>query len=368
MKMERPAFGSGKTKPAKSAFGPMNLELPVFDEPISVKENFYRVARRENPMWIPFPPTEVQELHMCHLYDKGPEGYQLGPNLGCREARYVYHDAWGNSWTWDKDAGGACMTIGTRICDDILKWEEQIHFPDLHQWNLEEHAENWMKTQYDPDRILVLDIYHGPFQSLADFLGGFAEALEAMFVEPEASAAFYDRFADWMIWLIDKLSSLYPVDLFVVHDDWGTEKDAFFSPGMMRDLLFEPTKRIIDHVKSLGKLYTFHCCGKVERFLPDFCELGAHFMQLQRRVNDIPAYKGQFGGGVGFNAMPENLNPGKKYSKEEITELVRQSLDIFAPGGGYLPMAFSIDPETLWNMGAEIHCYSRELYEKEQNG
>ena len=362
MKYERPRYGEGKKTTVQPAFG-REMELPVFDYPISIKENFYRNAKREDPLWIPIPALETQELHMFNLYDKCPEGCQLGPNLRAEQDRYVYHDAWGSSWTFDKYAGGACMTIGTRICDDILKWEEQIHFPDLHEYNLDEFASRYMATRYDPSKVLVLDIYHGPFQSLADFLGGFAEALEAMFVEPEACEAFFDRFAEWMIWLIDKLSGLYPADLFVIHDDWGTEKDAFFSPAMMEELLYEPTKRIIDHVNSLGKLYTFHCCGKVGRFLPWFCQLSPAFLQLQRRVNDIPAYKKEYGDKIGFNAGLENYIPGKPYADDELTRIVRDSLDILAPGGGYLPMVFGA-PDAVWKMAAEIYCYSREMFEE----
>ena len=77
---------------------------------------------------------------MCHLAAHGPEGRQLGPMLNASAARYTYHDDFGNSWTWDKNAGGACMTPGTRVCDDILKWEEQVRFPDYREWDLAENS------------------------------------------------------------------------------------------------------------------------------------------------------------------------------------------------------------------------------------
>lgn len=364
MKLERPAFDTGKIKQSRSAFGGKPMDLPAFDTPISVKENFYRMARHEKPMWVPLGSGEVQELHMAHLYTKGPEGYQLGPILGSDRGRYTYLDEFGNSWTYDPNAGGACMTIGTRVCDDILKWEEQIKWPDLHEWNLDERAAEFMENEYDPNRALIIDIYHGPFQALADLLGGFSEALMAMIEEPEASHAFFDRFTDWMIWLIDRLSGLYPVDLFCVHDDWGTEKDAFFSPNMMRELLYEPTKKMIDHVHSLGKLYTFHCCGKVDRFMDAFVELGADYMQLQRRVNDFPEYKRKYGDKLGFYAGLEGFDFMKKYTEEELRQIIRDNIELFAPTGGYYPFLMARDPETMWIMASELYCASREFYEK----
>ena len=362
MRFERPPFGSGPTKAAMFSFGNLKADLPAFELPITPKENFYRAARRDNPCWVPFPAADIQELHMCHLARHGPEGMQLGPDLGATAARYTYHDAFGNSWTWDRNAGGACMTPGTYVCDDILKWEEQIHFPDYHEWDLAETAAEYMKHRYDPEKALHIDIYHGPFQALSDLLGGFAEALEAMFVEPEASRAFFDRYADWIIWWIDTLSALYPADMFTVHDDWGTEKDAFFSPDMMQELLFEPTKRIIDHVHSLGKLYQFHCCGKVDKFMDAFCDLGPDFMQLQRRVNDTPKYKELYGTRLGFNTGIEGMEPGRIYEKAELAELIRRSVELFGPGGGFLPAIRGGDPEMIWNAYAELYCASRELY------
>lgn len=367
MKYERPAFGdiSVKTVKARIPFDNSDIDLPVFDLPISIRENFYRAANRDNPYWVPFPATDFQELHMSHLGGKGPEGQQLGPDLAAEAACYSYTDAFGNHWTYDRNAGGACMTPGTRICDDILKWEDQVHFPDYHEWDFVGAAERFMKEEYDPNRVLHLDLYHGPFQALADLLGGFAEALQAMFVEPEASRAFFDRFAEWMIWQIDMLSELYPVDMFTVHDDWGTEKDAFFSPAMMEELLYEPTKRIIDHVKGLGKVYQFHNCGQVHRFMPYMCDLKPEFMQLQRRVNDIPAYKKQYGGHIGFQCSFEGLNPKQTYSAEEVANLVKNTLDLYAHGGGFFPSVRGLSQETFWQVAAECFCRSREMYDAE---
>ncbi len=364
MKLTRPAFGSDfPAKKSLSPFGPQNVLLPAFDTPITPRENFYRAARRDHPLWVPFPASDLQSLHMCHLANHSPEGLQLGPVLSADVPRYTYKDSFGNSWTFDRNAGGACMTPGTRVCDDILKWEQQVRFPDYHEFDIADTAADFLKNRYDPTRALHIDIYHGPFQSLSDLLGGFAEALEAMFVEPEASRAFFDRFADWMIWWIDTLSALYPVDMFTVHDDWGTEKDAFFSPAMMEELLFEPTKRIIDHVHSLGKLYEFHNCGRVEKFMDAFCDLGPEFMQLQRRVNDTPRYKALYGDRLGFDTGVEDLDRGRHYDRAELAELIDRSIAIYGPGGGFLPAFFGGDPEMLWNAVAEFYCAGRELYE-----
>ncbi|MCQ2406722.1 MAG: hypothetical protein MJ067_05875 [Oscillospiraceae bacterium] len=369
MEMIRPAYGdpSVETQKVKMMFSPRELILPKFKTPITPRENLHRAAERKNPLWAPNTATDMVTIEMYNIYDEGPEGYQLGPNLASKEERYLYHDAFGNSWTYDRNAGGSCMTIGTRVCDDILEWENQIKFPDLHEYNIEDRAKRYVANEYDPTKAINLDLYHGPFQALSDLLGGFAEALEAMFVEPEACRAFYDRFADWMIWLMDKLFALYPADMVTIHDDWGTERDTFFSPKMLEELLYEPTKKMIDFAHSKGVIYQFHNCGANKRFLPYFADIGAEFFQLQRRVNDLPAYKKEWGNKIGYYAGVEGFAPGKKFSHDEIVNLVRASVDTFAPGGGWLAAIFGSDPEAMWDLSSELYCYSSEFYAKENS-
>ena len=81
-------------------------------------------------------------------------------------------------------------------------------------------------------------------------------------------------------------------------------------------------------------------------------------------MNDIPAYKREFGDRIGFNAGLENYVPGKPYSDDELAAIVRGSLDMLGAGGGYLPMVYGA-PDAAWKLAAEIYCCSREMFEKE---
>ncbi len=51
--------------------------------------------------------------------------------------------------------------------------------------------------------------------------------MTALALGAEAVADFFERYADHVIELFDKVYSLYPVDMVTLHDDWGTEKDTF---------------------------------------------------------------------------------------------------------------------------------------------
>jgi uroporphyrinogen-III decarboxylase len=188
----------------------------------------------------------------------------------------------------------------------------------------------------------------------------------ALSLEPEAVRDFFERLADHMIELVDLLCSLYPVHLMTIHDDWGTEKDTFFGPKMMEELVFYPTKRIIDHIRSKGVHFMLHSCGNITRFVPYMIDMGAELLQIQRRAVDIPAMKLKYGDKIGFNTVIEGIGPGISLPRDELLVKVRETVDLYAKGGGYTMNFYERNPELLWDATSELYAYSREYYEKEQ--
>jgi hypothetical protein len=154
--------------------------------------------------------------------------------------------------------------------------------------------------------------------------------------------------------------------MVTLHDDWGTERDTFFSEKMLMELVYEPTKKLIDHVKSKGVAFELHTCGNVTRFIPYTIDLGVDILQLQRRAVDLPALKEKYGDKIGFCAPLEGMTPGVDYSSDEVVSMVRKTVDLYAPGGGCYTSAFFREPEKTWLGISELYAYSREFYDKEQ--
>jgi uroporphyrinogen-III decarboxylase len=151
-----------------------------------------------------------------------------------------------------------------------------------------------------------------------------------------------------------------------IHDDWGTEKDTFFSPKMMEELVFPPTKRVIDRIREKGAHYMQHSCGNVTRFIPYMIDMGAELLQIQRRAVDIPAMKVRYGDKIGFNTGLEGVVPGVVLPREELLRKVREAVDMYGRGGGFTANLFERDPEALWDATCELYAYSREFYDREQ--
>jgi hypothetical protein len=341
----------------------LEVDVPIIDMPITPLENFKRMAKRDHPIWMPNALTDMQLLMLQEIAD----GKQIGPDFNKRPTEdYQFYDWFGVCWTWVCSAGGAVTTPGVNLLDDITDWESVVKFPVLSEWDWKTRADDFMKNRYDPNKVLHIDLGPGCVQRLISILGGYSEGMLAFAEEPDAVKAFFNRFADFMIELVDLLFKYYPIDMLTIHDDWGTERDTFFSPKMMEDLVFEPTKRIISHIKAKGAIYMQHTCGNVSRFIPYMIDMGTDLLQIQRRAVNIPAMKEKYGDRIGFNVGIEGIEMGKPASKEEMIQKIRSTVDIYGRGGGAYVNLFDMNPERLWDYLYELFCYSREYYEKEQ--
>lgn len=356
MNYERPMYLDERVKTAKSKirFNKSAVKVPVLERPISIRENFIRAYKRQNPLWVPDSRTDITGVMIAVLTGAGEADWS-------RKDRYDWQDWFGVQWIFVPEAGGPMLKPGTQYLDDILNWEKKVKFPDLNDYDIERLCKKFMET-YDREKILHVNIGLGCTERLVALLGGYTEAMVAMALEPDAVRDFLNAFADFEIKVVDKLLQHVPVDMMTYNDDWGTERDTFFSEKMMEEIVFEPTKKLFGHIKSKDVCLEHHCCGNIKRFLPYMLQLGADFIQIQARANDIRAYKKKWGDGIGFNinAMPTASD------SESVIKSVRDMVDNYASGGGVYGTVFAAEPEAIWTATTELYYYSREFYEAEQ--
>jgi len=366
MKYSRPKYldPSVETQLVRQPFGPAIVRAPKFDTPITPRENFRRSISRQNPLWMPNGTTDKITLGTNDIIMNKVRGMQIHSNFLVKATEdYEFKDWFNTDWTWVCVAGGAMLTPGTQLLDDITKWEKGVVFPDLSEWGFKEKAEEFMKTEYDPNKALSYDMGRGVTERLVSIMGGYEDSMEALIVEPEAVLDFFNAYADFLIRCFDEIKALYPLDIITIHDDWGTERDTFFSEKVMEELVFEPTKRIIDHIHANDCFVEWHTCGNVTRFFRYMHDLNVDIAQVQRRVVDFPKMKELYGDKIGFCAGPEGLDLSKPIVNEEFIEAVKRTVDIYGPGGGSYLMMFTPDEELLWDASAEAYYRSMEMYE-----
>ena len=353
MKYERrPYLAPGvKSECVGTTIKPINV--PVFDYPISPRENFRRVLERDNPLWV---PTAVNDFN-----------YVMGGELtGLPDLRFDFTercdwtDLFGCVWEWVPSAGGSMEKPNhPPVVDDITEWEKKVVWPDLNEDRIKACCEKYMsQPYYHPEKMNYYDLGMGCTERLVAILGGYTEAMLALAIEPEACREFMMELSRFHCEMFDKINKYLSTDMVMYHDDWGTERDTFFGESMMEEIVYEPNEVFFKHVKGKGVPIVFHSCGCIKRFLPYMVSLGADFLQLQGRANDLKAYKEEYGDKLGFDI------PLIGASSEEIVEYVRKGVDEVGKDGGMFSTVFGGDEKILWDGMEELYNYSREFYDK----
>ena len=325
----------------KIPFSAIDYDIPLIDFPISPIENYKLNWKRQIPMWAPMTVTDFDSLRIIGRN-------ATYPVFG--KERLEFTDDWGCEWVYVPEVGGSMLKPGTQLLDDITNWEKVVKFPDWKDNDWKAPAEEFYKNRKNPDKVLSLNIGSGCSQQLVSVMGGYEGAMLAMAMEPEAVRDFCEAYIDNTIQRYDIFRGLYP-DINVVgyNDDWGSEKDTFYSESYLEAMIYGPTKRFVDYVKSTGDIcFEHHCCGRIERFVPYMIDIGADILQIQRRANDIPMLKRKYGDKIGFCSPLEGLEPNAGVTREVWLEKVRQTIDLYGQGGGiYLMFGSPPDSETM---------------------
>lgn len=353
MKYERIPFLAAGSKHEYAGTIAQPIIVPKFDYPISPRENFQRVLKHDHPMWV---PTSANDFN----YVMGGELTGLSDLRFDFTERCDWTDLFGCVWEWIPSAGGSMLKpTHTPVLEDITEWEKKIVWPDLNEEQIKACCNEYMsKPYYHSEKMNYYDFGQGCTERLVAVLGGYTEAMLALAEEPDACREFMCELSRFHCEMLDKISKYFPTDMIMYHDDWGTERDAFFGEKMMDEIVYEPSEIIFKHVRESGIAMLFHTCGCVKRFLPHMVSLGADFLQLQVRANEVKAYKEQYGDKLGFDL------PMLAASSEAVIKYVREGVDNLGKDGGMFSTVFGGDEKILWDGMQELYCYSREYYEK----
>jgi len=75
--------------------------------------------------------------------------------------------------------------------------------------------------------------------------------------------------------LIDKFLLHFPgIDGFLIHDDWGSQKETFFAPSVVEEMIVPHMKRVTDFIHSRGRFCALHSCGQILKQVPNLIKAG----------------------------------------------------------------------------------------------
>ncbi len=214
-------------------------------------------------------------------------------------------DLFGIEWEYIPTAGGSMVRPGRPFIEDANDIEKKLVWPDINSWDWEGAAK--VNEQYLSGTTAYAAMFmNGYFERLISFMD-FEGAILAMVDEEQTDAVkrFFDKLSDLYIRMIDKFTTYFPqVDIYTIHDDWGSQKDTFFSPAVVNEMIVPFMKRVTGFIHSKGKFADLHCCGSNIKQAPNMIEAGFDSWTPQT-MNDIEKIYHLYGDRIIIATMPK---------------------------------------------------------------
>jgi uroporphyrinogen decarboxylase len=178
------------------------------------------------------------------------------------------------------------------------------------------------------------------------------------------------RYWDALVAWANDNNCLDQIDVASECDDLGAQSSTIIDPGDLRKLVIPRLKILFRHIKSRipGVKIFMHSCGAIRELIPDLIEAGVEILnpvQYTAAGMNLAGLKKDFGndlvfwgGGIDTQSM---LNCGKP---DKILEVVKENLDIMAPGGGFVfapvhNIQDDVPAENFWAMWDALQEYGK---------
>ena len=289
------------------------------------RENMDLVWQHKQPLWVPMINTDAQMI--------------ITPEFNDRPLFMNGVDDFGVQWELDPEHPELMTHVkpGCELFDDISEWKKHVTFPSCKDKNWEMAAMRTKAMWAKKDEIQGYVVGNmGAFEKICALMGH-VNALMAMYDDEEAFAEFIEAYADYRIEQMEYIKKYLDVDFLMMHDDWGNQKNMFFSPEMWRKFFKEPERRMVKRCQELGMHYMHHSCGYIEPIIPELIEIGVESWHGGAPCNNLKKIKADHGDKLIFAGCvdPQVTDTGRA-TEEEIRADVRRAIDTLGKGGGLM--------------------------------
>ncbi len=308
---------------------------PIFNTPVTMKENARLMFAEKKPVWMGLefsldfslfcPAVHPDNVARASVFD-GTMVFGKTNTTGGR-------DMFGIEWEYVPSAGGSMVRPGKPYIEDANELiTDKIVWPDIDSWDWEGSAKANEKY-LESDRFMMCWMLNGWYErliSLMDFEG----AVTAMIDEEQTEAvkAFFDRLSDLYIKIIDRYLTYFPqIDGFYIHDDWGSQRETFFSPDVVEEMIVPYMRRVTDFIHANGRYCELHSCGQIARQVPNIVKAGWDAWGPQVS-HDVERLYEEYGDKLIFCFNPPAFDP-KTASEEEQRISARTFVEKFSEPG-----------------------------------
>ncbi len=333
----------------------------VYNYPVTAREGVIAAFKRE-PVWqvvdpdikIFTPRIIPDNVARSFVYEEKPFDPNSGGGL----------DMFGIDWEYIPVAGGSMVRPGKAFMEDANEWYDKLVWPDVDSWDWKGSAEENNGTYLKPDIFNMVWFQTGFYERLISFMD-FEAAVMAMIDDDQIDAVkdLFDKLADLYIKIFDNYFKYYEnIDGIYFHDDWGAQKETFFSPDTAAELIVPYMKRITDFIHSKGKFAELHSCGQLSKQIPNMIDAGWDAWGGQI-INDFENIYDKYGDKILVGVVPEKFDP-ENTSEEEQRAIARRYAEKYCN---------PYKPSYLHRYGAqfltpafreELYIQSRKIYSK----
>jgi uroporphyrinogen decarboxylase len=213
---------------------------------------------------------------------------------------------------------------------------------DLTDENLEYIAAK-AKELYETTDYAIMTPVGCNFLEIGMMWRGMENFLCDIAADPAGAERLFERLMELHI---EKLSRILPyigpyVQILHLNDDYGSQNGPLISPEVYRKMIKPRQKKVNDYIKSKCDCkLLLHCCGGIYELIPDLIEAGFDILnpiQTSCRNMEPRKLKNEFGRDITFwggGCDTRDVLPGA--TPDEIEEHVRERMEIFSPGGGFV--------------------------------
>ena len=313
--MTIPAFNEKELEVVDQSFG-MFGAVPVFNFPVDVADAYVSAVRDRKPVWQ-ITGIESQIFTPSIITDNVARGFVFEGEpfdaLNCAGGK----DMFGIDWEYVAQVGGSMVRPGNPFMEDMYDWKEKIVWPNPDEWDWEGSVEK-NKEYVNCGKNIQVWFQTGWYERLISFME-FENAIMALFDEDQQDLIleFFDKLADLYIKIIDNFVKYFPqVRSFYMHDDWGSQKETFFSPALVEKMIVPSMKKVVDHIHSIGRVAELHSCGQIMKQVPNMIKAGWDTWSGQV-MNDTQALYEKYGDQIMIGVIPDQFDPAATTEEEQ---------------------------------------------------
>ncbi|MDR3219337.1 MAG: uroporphyrinogen decarboxylase family protein [Dysgonamonadaceae bacterium] len=233
-------------------------------------------------------------------------------------------------------------------CSDPVR-VERFNWPDPRKYIDPEECRKALED-IPPGYAVMGVVWSAHFQDACAAFG-METAFIKMLTEPEMFRAVIDRIADFYL----KANEIFyeatkgKLHAVLIGNDFGGQTGLMLSPELIREFVFDGTKKLIDQAKSYGLKVIHHSCGSIFEIIPDLIELGVdaiHPIQALAANMEPDRLKKAYGERISFCGGVDAQYLMVKGDPADVSKKVDELKSLFPTGLIISPSHEAILPDT----------------------